>query len=256
MKIALTSRAVPQWDHRTLAARAAALRYDAIELTHPVAEDPAALRETFQTAGVVVACLATGISMPPRRRERPRAADDLRSAIDAAAGLGCGCLSLAAPSVPAGQTVGAVAAEMGEWLPAVADLAAERGVTLLIENALHCRRARDLWSLLEAVNHPAVAAAWNLAEATRAGESPAVSVPTLNLRIQYVRVRLSEGGEPVEDFVRRLKGVGYGGHVAVDDPPGVSEEVLADAVVKLRAWGAPQAGGKGGKAAGSGTVKH
>jgi hypothetical protein len=83
-----------------------------------------------------------------------------------------------------------------------------------------------------------------------------VAVPPLTLPIQYGRVRLSDGGEPVADFVRRLKGVGYGGCVAVDDPPGVPEDGLADAVVMLRAWGAPLAGGTGGKAAGSGTVKH
>lgn len=251
MKIALASRAVPEWDHPTLAAHAAAMGYDGVELGYPLTEDPVGLRETFQTAGVGLACVATGISMPPRRRDRARAGEDLRTAIEAAAGLGCGCVSLLDPPIRAGQTAGGVAGEMAEWLTPVADLAAERGVMLGVENASHFRRARDLWTLLESVGHPAVAAAWNLAEATRAGESPAVSVPTLNLRIGYVRV----SADGAEDLVRRLKGVGYTGYLTVDCPAGVTEEVLAEAVVKLRGWAAPQASAKGGKAAGSGTAK-
>jgi sugar phosphate isomerase/epimerase len=203
--------------------------------------------------------------MPDRQRDRARAGEVLRGAIESAARVGAGCVTLFAPSVSAGQSAGGTAAEMGEWLAPVADFAGEHGVRLAVENSSHFRRARDLWTLLEAVGHPAVAAGWDLVRATGAGEQPAVSVPTLNLRIGYVRVadfaggvacRLGEGEVPVEAFVRRLKGVGYAGYLTVNFPAGVSEEVLADAVVKLKGWVAPQkAGGKPG-AKGSGTVSQ
>jgi sugar phosphate isomerase/epimerase len=240
MKIALASRAVPHWDCRTLAVRAAAMGYKGVELTHPLTEPPDEIRAAVEAAGVAVACLATTVSMPPRTRDRARAGETLRGAIDSAARTGSGYVTIYDPPLRAGQTPGGTAAEMGEWLCPLADFAAERGVTVLVENALHFRRARDLWTLLEAVGHPSVAAAWDL---VRSGEQPSISVPTLNLRIQYARV--ADLSVPAEDFVRRLKGVGYRGYVTVDYPAGVSEEVLADAAVRLKGWIAPQAIRKG-----------
>ena len=135
-----------------------------------------------------------------------------------------------------GRTAGGTAVEMAEWLLPVADYAAARDVTLVVENALYFRRAKELWMLLEAIGHPAVGVAWDLESATRAGESSAVSVPTLNLRIQYARVAWGPGA--VEEFMRRLKGIGYGGYVTVS---GAVEEVLADAAVRLRGWIEPPA---------------
>ena len=248
MKIALASRAVPQWDCRTLAVRAAAMGYDAVELAQPLTDSPDVLRAAFDDAKIGIACLASTISMPPRPRDRARAGESLRQAVETAAQLGCGIVTLYDPPLRAGQTAAGTAAEMGEWLAPFADLAAERRVTLVVENALHFRRARDLWTLLESVDHPAVAAGWDLCRATEAGEAPAVSVPTLNLRIQYARVSEVATGGVAEDFVRRLKGVGYAGYLTIAPPAGVAEEVLAEAVVRLRAWVAPRVGGKKGAA--------
>lgn len=248
MKIALASRAVPQWDCRTLAVRAAAMGYDGVELAHPLADPPDVLRAAFDEAKVAIACLATTISIPPRPRDRARAGEILRAAIETAGQLGCGIVTLYDPPLRAGQTAGGTAAEMGEWLAPFADLAAERRVTLVVEDALHFRRARALWTLLESVGHPAVAAAWDLGRATQAGEPPSVSVPVLNLRIQYVRVAEIVAGGVAEDFVRRLKGVGYSGYVTIAPEAGVAEKVLAEAVVTLRAWMAPRVAAKKGAA--------
>ena len=145
-----------------------------------------------------------------------------------------------------GQTAGGTAVEMAQWLLPIADYAAGRDVTLVVENALLFRRAKDLWMLLEAIGHPAVGAAWDLESAARAGELPAVSVPTLNSRIQHVCVTWGQGEGAVEEFVRRLKGVGYGGYVTVGS--GVGEEVLTEAAVKLKGWIRPPAGKAGRQA--------
>jgi sugar phosphate isomerase/epimerase len=92
------------------------------------------------------------------------------------------------------------------------------------------------------------------------GESPYLSVPTLNSRIHYVQVKdaklsplgatlcpLGEGDVAVEIFLRRLLGIGYEGYVTFEwekawlpniAPP---EEALPAAIKKLKEWGRPAA---------------
>jgi sugar phosphate isomerase/epimerase len=87
------------------------------------------------------------------------------------------------------------------------------------------------------------------------GESPYLSVPTLNSRIQYAQVKdaklgalgatyckLGEGDVQVEKFLIRLRGIGYTGWVTFEWEkawlPNLAEpeEVLPDAIKKLRQW--------------------
>jgi sugar phosphate isomerase/epimerase len=92
------------------------------------------------------------------------------------------------------------------------------------------------------------------------GESPFLSVPTLNSRIQYTQVKdakltslgatlcpLGEGDVAVETFLTRLRGIGYDGYVTFEwekawlpniAPP---EEALPAAIKKLKEWGRPAA---------------
>jgi sugar phosphate isomerase/epimerase len=60
---------------------------------------------------------------------------------------------------------------------------------------------------------------------------------------------LGEGEVPVEEFVRRLRGVGYGGYVTVGYGAGVAEEVLAGAAARLRGWIKPVQGATAGRQA-------
>jgi len=79
----------------------------------------------------------------------------------------------------------------------------------------------------------------------------------LNTKIAYTQVKdaklgalgatyckLGEGDVPVEKFITRLMGIGYNGYVTVEWEkawlPGLAEpeEVLPDAITKLRKWAA------------------
>lgn len=128
---------------------------------------------------------------------------------------------------------------------------------LVVENDLSFSRAKELWMLLESVNHPNVAGCWDLYNAARVGERPFVSVPTLNSRIGYALVRnvrslaeplqysrLSEGELAVENFLTRLRGIGYSGYVTVE----TAEGLLQDAIERLRAWTRPAESGPAKKA--------
>jgi fatty-acyl-CoA synthase len=126
-----------------------------------------------------------------------------------------------------------------------------------------------MWGILDRIQHPAIACCWDVFNATVIGELPAVSVPVLNSKIQYVQVKdaaigalgatyckLGEGQVPLEKLMIRLRGIGYGGWVTFEWEkawlPGLAEpeDVFPDAIAKLKAWQnlgaeeAPKAGAK------------
>ena len=144
---------------------------------------------------------------------------------------------------------------LAEWLLPLADYAADHEVSLVVENEFSFRFAQDLWRTLETLNHPAVGACWDVCNAAIAGERPAVSVPTLNSRIQYVYVTdarldpagpiyrpIGQGDIPIRNFLTRLQGVGYTGWVTLKwDKATLSnlagpEEVLPEAAKVLQEY--------------------
>jgi fatty-acyl-CoA synthase len=150
--------------------------------------------------------------------------------------------------------------ELGDWLLPLGDYAAQHDVTIVIENALSFRAAKEMWSILDRLNHPSIACCWDVFNAALIGESPFLSVPVLNSKIQYTQVKdaklgplgatyckLGEGDVAVQKFVTRLMGVGYAGYVTVEWEkawlPGLAEpeEILPDSIAKLRSWAAAEA---------------
>jgi sugar phosphate isomerase/epimerase len=138
------------------------------------------------------------------------------------------------------------------------DYEAESGVCLVVENAMSFKAAKELWLVLERISHPSIACAWDVFNAALIGESPYVSVPTLNSRIQYTQVKdaqlgplgatyckLGDGNVPVKKFLTRLRGIGYDGWVTFEWEkawlPGIAEpeEILPDAIKKLKEWTTP-----------------
>src|SRR5258706_15605596 len=263
MKSAFTPPSAPAWDFATTAARAKEYGYDGVEIRGFLNEsiltaanvfltEPAKVRRIFENAGVEIACLASSISMKGKRKADARAADELRTYIDTAQSLGCRTVKLFDTQVRPGQDRATAAVAMGQWLLPLGDYAAEHDVTLVIENMLSFRNSKEMWMMLETLSHPTVAACWDLFNATLVGESPYLSVPTLNSRIQYTQVKdakltalgatlcpLGEGDVPVEKFLTRLRGIGYAGYITFEwekawlpniSPP---EEALTAAIKKL-----------------------
>src|SRR5206468_2681422 len=130
---------------------------------------------------------------------------------------------------------------------------------IVVENALSFRASKEMWSILDRLGHPSIACCWDVFNAAQIGEHPSVSVPTLNSKIQYTQVKdallgalgasytkLGEGSVPVQKFIIRLKGIGYQSWVSFEWEkawlPNIAEpeEVLPDAIKKLREWSKPQ----------------
>ena len=276
MKFAFSTVSCPTWDFDTIVARAREYGYHGVEIrgflneraattADLFKEDPDALRRRFETARVEVACLASSIAVeqpgPPwklwRRSPNERRAIELKTYIDAAARLGCPLVKIFDTQVRPGQSRSSAGVVLGDWLMPLADYAADRDVVIAIENALSFRSSKEMWSILDRLQHPSIACCWDVFNAALIGESPFFSVPVLNSRIAYAHVKdatlgplgatytkLGAGDVPVEKFITRLKGVGYTGYVTLEWEkawlPNIAEpeEVLPDAVEKLRKWAA------------------
>ena len=266
MKIAFSTVACPTWDLPMVATKAKEYGYDGVEIRGFLNEsiltpsnvfhtDPAKVRRVFEEAGVEIACVASSISAKGQRKADEQSADELRKHIDIAAALGTPLVKLFDTQLRPGQDRAGAAVSMAKWLLPLGDYAADRGVMLVVENMLSFRNSKEMWMMLENLSHPSVAACWDIFNAAVVGESPFVSVPTLNSRIQYTQVKdaklsalgatlcpLGEGDVPVEKFLVRLKGIGYSGYVTFEWEkaylPNIAgpEESLPAAAKKLKAW--------------------
>jgi sugar phosphate isomerase/epimerase len=277
MRFAFSTVSCPTWNFETIAGRAKEYGYDGVEIRGFLNEslltasnlfltDPAKIRATFDAAGIEIACLASSVAMVHDAKRNAALARDLRTYIDLAARLGCRIVKifdtqLRRPGlIPRrGDTRATAARALADWLAPLGDVAARHDVLIVIENALSFRTAKELWLLLDTLNHPNVAACWDVFNAALGGETPHVSVPTLNSRIQYVQVKdaklgplgaayckLGEGDVQVIKFLTRLQGIGYTGYVTLEWEkawlPNIAEpeEILPDSIQKLRDWTKPQ----------------
>ncbi|MGH7215070.1 MAG: sugar phosphate isomerase/epimerase family protein [Tepidisphaeraceae bacterium] len=274
MKFAFSTVSCPKWDFETIVARAKEYGYDGVEVrgflnesimtaSNPFLTDPAKLRRMFEGSGLEVACLASSIAFQKNRRADTRSADDLKRFIDAAAALGCGIVKIFDTHVQArsmrvpwrGQSRSSAGVSLGDWLLPFGDYAARQDVVIVIENALSFRDSKEMWAILDRLQHPSIACCWDVFNAAQIGEAPSFSVPTLNSKIAYTQVKdakfgalgtvftkLGEGDVQVEKFLRRLRGIGYRGWVSVEWEkawlPNIAEpeEILPDAIKKLKEW--------------------
>lgn len=260
MKIAFSTASVPAWDVGTTLARAKAMGFDGVELGH-APDDLADVARVAKEMGVGIACLCTPASYTGRGYEDRVAGGVIESAVDAARALGCPCVRILDPAEGRLGESGLI--RFGDFLAPLADYALQRDVTLLVENARSLRTARQLWTLLDRLNHPSLGVCWNVRSAVLAGESPQISVPVLNTRIHHVRladariddrgvtaVQFGDGQFPIPALLNRLRGIGYGGYVSVayGDLGENAEAFLAESLKRLREWTRPQVEAKAAKA--------
>jgi sugar phosphate isomerase/epimerase len=237
---------------------------------------------TFTAANIEIACVAAPVRLAGERRADAKNAEALLRWIDLSAELTCPRLMIRDPEPRRGVSGGAAGMALGEWLAPIADHALDRGITILVSNDATLTSARLMWTMLERLRHPAVACCWDLhlgvrarstdsadsadsassppasslrvssVQAGQAGESPALSVPTLNSQIRYARVstvpatagstREPGNGCDVQLFLTRLRGIGYDGYVTAAPRPApiaAPDEYLKDMAASMKKWGAP-----------------
>ena len=221
MKFALTNSAVDQKDLPALAERCRALGFDGIDCDYSPAS-PTEVRQIFTDAAIQISSIAAAAQFTQDSRIDLQAANALRAALDTAGHLGCHLVKIPDAAPVKRQSIMDTISAMADWLKPLADAAADRGISILVENGSTLATARPLWMLMERVDHPAVGICWNVDSTLAAGERLAVTVPTLNSRIRYVRI----SNRDVSETITRLRGIGYGGWVSFTGPLADAEQFL------------------------------
>ncbi|MBI1335555.1 MAG: TIM barrel protein [Phycisphaera sp.] len=266
IKLAFSTVACPNWTLDQVAAQAKAMGYHGVELRtlgpagaalacDPSASDPRKVAEAFEHAGVEIALLSTSISLHPKSNSAGfTAMRQTTDALELASKLGCGAVRVFVSHIEVGESRQNVMTRVSQRLRPLADKAGELGVQLLLENSGSFALAKPWWWLLNLVDHPMLGLSWNVANAAASDEGPAVSVPLLNQRIRFAKVKdakigegtgfvpLGEGTVQVQHFIKRLMGIGYTGYVSVEWDrlwlPSLkpAEEALPEALATLKKW--------------------
>lgn len=229
MKLAFSTLGVPGLPLPDVAALARAHGYDGVELrAHP--EEPlhpgsgprersAAARE-FAAAEVAVLAVAGYVRVASDQPDET-VLGELSALVRLAGDLG----ARYARVFPGGgdRPAGEADADAARRLGAVAPLAADLGVHVLLETHDSHRRARDAARILGPVGHPNVGALWDVLHTWLGGESPALSFPPLSPHLGYVQVKdvasaedtaplpLGSGVLPLPDCARVLGRAGWDG---------------------------------------------
>ncbi len=240
MKLAFSSVGCPAWDLPTMVEKAKEYGYDGIELrglqgqmqlpvAPELAADPAKIAELMGQAGVEFVCLASAASFSSRDpRQVAENAAQVREYIDLAAKLKCPCVSVYGGEIPGSKLLGlhwterrdTVLARIAAAIRDLAPYAAERGVTVVIENGGDFVDSQSMWYLVDAADSPAVRCCWSPFAARTRDERPTRSIPRLGAKIGLVHIGDGKFGD---------NGT-FGGHV----PPGQGDVEIARTVQLLR----------------------
>jgi sugar phosphate isomerase/epimerase len=247
MKFAFNITCCPTWDLPTAFSRAREMGFAGLEITAKT--ETIGLSDQIAATGIPVVCITGDIAIGHSHMQIEVGEGRMRVLIDMAHSIGCPRVRLVDPPMPVGRTVPAMEALLVERLRPLADYARDAKVELVMATTRSLRRAHNMWLFLEAMNHPAVGACWDLAGSFAGGDLPAVTVPFLNSRIRHVcagDARISaeaitpcpfgEGNVPLRVALTRLAGIGYEGFVTLDPGAGDPGVSLPAALAKARSW--------------------
>src|SRR5687768_4066619 len=173
MKFAFSTIGCPKWDFETLVLRAKEYGYDGVEIRGFLNEsvltaanvflsDPAKVRRTFADGGLSICCLASSIAYAQDKKRDAQLAGDLKLFIETARAIDCPMVKIFDAQVLAGKSRSGVGIAFGDWLVPLADYAAHHDVTIMIENALSFRSAKEMWTIVDRLNHPSIGVCWDI----------------------------------------------------------------------------------------------
>ncbi|MEU7163789.1 sugar phosphate isomerase/epimerase family protein [Streptomyces morookaense] len=195
MKLAFSTLGVPGLPLPDVVRLAGDCGYDGVELrTHP--EEPvhpgllpverAAVTAAFADAGVELLCLAGYVRVAASGPDGP-VLEDLAELVRLAGELGAPYVRVfpGAGEPPAAEADTVAARRLG----AIAPLAADSGVRVLLETHDSHSRAQDAVRILGPVGHGSIGALWDVLHTWRGGEQPESSLPALAPHLGYVQVK-------------------------------------------------------------------
>ena len=265
MKIGLSSSVCPEWDLQTFVSRAAEAGFDGIELAGlqskpyalqvpEVADNPEKVRELCTARNLELIGLSTPLTFESKKRAEVEAHKaDLKRFMGLAGLLGARFVRCGMGKVGFSDTRRHALGRIAEQVASLVPLAAETGVTLLIENSGDFVTARDVWFAVDAAGHAAVQCCWNQCHALTRFEHATISLPQIAQKVGLVHLAdcvfeggvaqyrpLGQGNAEIALQVELLTGLVYDGYVVLGRPefplqstpePGAE---LAEAVQYLR----------------------
>src|SRR4051812_19302548 len=160
IKFAFSTVSCPKWDFKTIASRAREYGYDGIEVRGFLNEailtasnvfltEPAKFKSLLKYHDIKVCCLSSSIALRQNKKRDRVLADDCRRFIDTAVAIGCPQVKVFDAEVRPGQSRAEAGVRLGDWLLPLGDYAADRGVVIVVENALSFRSAKEMWTILD-----------------------------------------------------------------------------------------------------------
>lgn len=267
MKLGFSTSACPGWDLETVIRQAASLGYQGVELSglpgeghlpaSPVLRrDPQAVVQQFRSAGVELVCLGTSHAFHgPDRRQVAQEKARVREHLELAAELACPLVRVLSGRVPPREAKPVTLQRISDALRELAPVAASCATTLVVENTADLGGSRDLWYILDTVNHPAVRGCWSPRNARATGDRASLAVPRIGGRTALVHAADAkcapdgstayalpgDGEAELPLTLDLLRGVGFDGYLIFDGPresaSGLDgpEQALAAAAAKLKA---------------------
>src|SRR5258705_1221453 len=154
MKFAYSTLCTPSWDFETIAARAKEYGYDGVEIRGFLNEsiltasnisltEPRKVSDLFKQTSIAVSCLSSSIAFTANRKRDKQSASELMTFIDTAKALDCPMVKISDTQVRPGQSRDEAASALAQWLSPLGDYAADHDVTIVIENLLSFRHAKE-----------------------------------------------------------------------------------------------------------------
>lgn len=202
--------------------------------------DAAAISARITAAGLKIACVTSPLTIKQE--------SEILAAIAATAKLGSPLLRILPGQLGKGEGEFAGIAHLGPRLGKLAAAAKSANIALALQNAGRFASAKWLWQLIEGAEQDGVAACLDIPSSTLIGESPILTIPTLNSRIAHVRVwdykeskpaMLGEGEAKIKLAIERLRGIGYSHFVSYAPPSAIDmsdETSLKKITHDLQLW--------------------
>lgn len=186
----------------------------------------AALRRQVAQSGVALAAIACSCKFADPATVAAQM-DDARRHLDLAGDLGAPRLRVFGGTLPEGVTREAATAQVAEALRALADHAEARGVTLCVETHDAWSDPAPLVEVLRRVDHPRVAATWDVMHPVRAGHTMDSAFALLAPWVRHVHVHdgalgggkiammpMGEGDLDHRRALELLRGANYDGFIS------------------------------------------
>ena len=206
-----------QWDHACN-----------IEIDLPAAER-AEVRDLFSSEGLAICCIASGARMAaPETAERAGHVEDLRRCIDLAGELGSDYVRVFGGPRDQERPLEALVDYTADGFAQVVELAASRGVTLLMETHDDWCASAEVRAVIDKVGHPNLAVLWDFMHTQRADEQTHDSFRELGELTRHTHIhdgtvkgglRIGALGEGIFDNTtpaRLLEETGYSGFYSVE----------------------------------------